>query len=153
MKHEVLVYNKTRERIPKKFIESVILRSLNFFLPSGDLPEGEKLKQPVEMAVLVVDKKEIKRLNKIWRKKSYAPEELSFGLNSRQKEIFAKRKNKMLELGEIVISSEKIRDKKYLATLLIHSLLHLLGYDHEKSAAKAKKMERLETKILNHVSQ
>ena len=141
MKHEILVYNKTPKKIPRKFIIQTTLRALNFL----------QLKQPTELAVLVVSAKEIKRLNKIWRHKNYTPDELSFGLNSRQKEKFAKRQNRVLELGEIVINGKKIRNKRYLARLLIHSLLHLLGYHHEKSAVKAKKMEQLETKILEHV--
>ena len=58
----------------------------------------------------------------------------------------------MVSLGEIVINVEKIRDKKYLTTLLVHSLLHLLGYNHEKSTAKAKKMKKLEEKILKHLN-
>ncbi|KKS44645.1 rRNA maturation RNase YbeY [Candidatus Azambacteria bacterium RIFOXYD1_FULL_42_11] len=145
MKHEILVYNKTPQKTPKKFIENVILRALDFI----------KLKQPVELAVLVVSKEEIKRLNKIWRKKNEIPDELSFGLNSRSPAIgagLARFNKNMLSLGEIVINAGKISDRNYLRAILIHSLLHLLGYDHEKSAAKARKMEQLETKILKHVA-
>jgi len=141
MKHEILIYNKTKRRIPKKFILDVISRTLNFL----------KLKQPAELAVLIVSAEEIRKLNKIWRKKNYTPDELSFGLNSRKSSIFAKGNINVINLGEIVISSEKIRDKKYLITILIHSLLHLLGYDHEKSAAEAKKTDRLEKRILTHL--
>ncbi len=149
MKHEILIYNKTKRRIPEKFINSVILKALNFL----------KLKQPVELAVLVVDRVEIKRLNKIWRGKNELADELSFGLNSRQVGKTAcrqaennKKQNKVLELGEIVINNKKIRDKKYLTKILIHSLLHLLGYDHEKSTLKAKKMEYLEEKIFKFLN-
>ena len=148
MKHEILIYNKSKKKIPGKFIESTILRILNFL----------KIKQPVELAVLVVNPSEIKRLNKIWRHKIYTPDELSFGLNSRQtgepacrQAGFAKRKNNVLELGEIVVNVNKIFDKNYLSKILIHSLLHLLGHDHEKSSVQAKKMEQLENKILKHV--
>lgn len=152
MKHEILIYSKTRKRIPKKFIEDIILRALEFL----------KLKQPVEMAVLVVDKREIKRLNKVWRKKNETPDELSFGLNSRPPAgglKFAKSNKDMLRLGEIVMNSaclstgrKKISDKGHLKEILIHSLLHLLDYSHEKSTVQAKKMEKLEHKILKYVS-
>lgn len=155
MKHEILIYNKTRRQVPQQFIKSVIFGVLGFL----------KLKQPVELAVLVVSEKEIKRLNKIWRRQDKVVDELSFGLNSRLPARFAgalarraggtkfaKKQNKVLALGEIVISSEKIRDKKYLTTLLIHSLLHLLGHHHEKAAIEAKKTERLEEKIFKHLS-
>jgi len=141
MKHEILIYNKTHEKISKEFIESVILRTFDFL----------KLKQPMELAVLIVSAKEISKLNKIWRKKNYTPDELSFGLNSRKSTVFAKGNVNVISLGEIIISSEKIRDKKYLTSILIHSLLHLLGYHHEKSIAEAKKMERLEVKIFSAI--
>lgn len=136
MKHEILIYNKTRRRIPEKFIQKVIVRALGFL----------KLKQPIAMAVLVIGKKEIKQLNKIWRKKNETPDELSFGLNSRKNEKFANVDNGMLELGEIVVNVEKISKKKYLSEILIHSLLHLLDYNHEK-LNEAKQMEALEEKI------
>lgn len=131
MKHEILIYNKTRRRVPEKLIKSIILKALQFL----------KLKQPVELAVLVVDKEEIKRLNKIWRKANKAPAELSFGLNSRQTVGLAKGLYSMLSLGEIIINAEKISDKNHLPKILIHSLLHLLGYSHRR-------MEGLEDKIL-----
>src|SRR3989338_9592501 len=144
MRHEILIYNKTRGKISKKFIKNTILRALNFL----------KLKQPAELAVLIVSAEEIRKLNKIWRKKNYTRDELSFGLNSRKqagRAKFAKKQNKMLELGEIVVNVNKISDKNNLSKILIHSLLHLLGYDHERSTAEAKKMEHLEEKILNNL--
>lgn len=139
MKHEILIYNKTRKSVPEKFIKNVILKALGLL----------KLKQPVELAVLVVDKQEIKRLNKVWRGKNNIPDELSFGLNSRQTAGLAKGLHSMLSLGlarrdalgEIIINAEKISDKNHLPKILIHSLLHLLGYSHEQ-------MEGLENKIL-----
>jgi len=131
MKHEILVYNKTRKRVPEKFMKTVVLKALDLL----------KLKQPVELAVLIVNKEEIKRLNKIWRKVNETPDELSFGLNSRQMVKFAKDLHSMLSLGEIIINAEKISDKNRLPKILIHSLLHLLGYSHEQ-------MEGLENKIL-----
>lgn len=131
MKHEILVYNKTRKRVPEKFVKAVVSRVLDLL----------KLKQSVELAVLVVDQEEIKRLNKIWRKVDKAPDELSFGLNSRKTAELAKGFRSVLSLGEIIINAEKISDKNYLSKILIHSLLHLLGYSHRRMAG-------LENKIL-----
>lgn len=145
MKREIFIYNETKIRAPKKFIEDLILKVLDFL----------KLKQPVELAVLIVGAKEIKRLNKIWRKKDYTPDELSFGLNSHLsvgETKFAKKQDEVLELGEIILNARKISNKNYLSKLLIHSLLHLLGYNHEKSSVQAKKMGKLETKILKYVA-
>ena len=133
MKHEILVYNKTRKRVPEKFMKTVVLNALDLL----------KLKRPVELAVLVVDKEEIKRLNKIWRKANETPNELSFGLNSRQMVVFAKGDVSVLNLGEIVLNVDKISNKNYLSELLIHSLLHLLGYSH-------KRMGSLENKVIKN---
>ena len=135
MKHEILVYNKTRKRVPEKFMKTVVLNVLDLL----------KLKQPVELAVLIVDKEEIKRLNKIWRKVNKASDELSFGLNSRQTAWLAKGLYSMLSLGEIIINAEKISDKKYLSKILVHSLLHLLGYSHRR-------MGSLEKEIFKHLN-
>ena len=131
MKHEILVYNKTRKRVPEKFIKTVVLRALNLL----------KLKQPVELAVLFLGQAEIRKLNKVWRKKNEVPGELSFGFNSRQMAVFAKSFPNVLSLGEIIINAEKISDKNYLLEILIHSLLHLLGYSHRR-------MESLENKVI-----
>ena len=123
-------------------MKTVVLKALDLL----------KLKQPIELAVLVVDKEEIKRLNKIWRKVNKIPDELSFGLNSRQIKELVKGCDSVLSLGEIVINTEKISDKNYLSKILIHSLLHLLGHHHEKSRKEAKKMERLEERILKRLN-
>ncbi len=133
MAHEILIYNKTKCRVPKKFIISVISKALQFL----------KIKQPVELAVLIVDKEEIKRLNKIWRKVNETPDELSFGLNSRQIVVFAKGDVSVLNLGEIVLNVDKISNKNYLSELLVHSLLHLLGYSHRR-------MGSLENKVIKN---
>lgn len=148
MKHEILVYNKTSQKILKKFIVQTILKILNFL----------KIKQPVELAVLIVDKSQVKRLNKIWRGKNEPADELSFGLNSHtavepvyRQAGFAKDNNNMLELGEIVVNADKIFNKKHLSKILVHCLLHLLGHHHEKSAIEAKKTERLEERIFKYL--
>lgn len=60
-------------------------------------------------------------------------------------------------LGDVVISVNKaMRESKALQEplehtidrLLVHGLLHLLGYDHEKSAAEAARMENEEKRLL-----
>ncbi len=131
MTHEIIIYNKTRRRVSEKFIKAVISKMLNFL----------KIKQPIEVAVLNVESEEIKRLNKIWRHKNDVPDELSFGLNSRKIKALAKSDNDVLNLGHIVVNSEKIYNKNLLKNILIHSMLHLLGYSHRE-------LKRLEKNIL-----
>jgi probable rRNA maturation factor len=63
-------------------------------------------------------------------------------------------------LGDVVISVEtafrQARARKCslqaeIACLLIHGILHLLGYDHERSAAARMKMRRLEKKLVQRL--
>ena len=60
-------------------------------------------------------------------------------------------------LGDVVISLETaLRESKEFGEpiedridcLLIHGVLHILGYDHEKSAAEAKQMEKEEKRLI-----
>lgn len=60
-------------------------------------------------------------------------------------------------LGSIVISYDTLKResieqnktiKDHFYHLIVHSILHLLGYDHEKSTDERVEMERIEVKIL-----
>lgn len=60
-------------------------------------------------------------------------------------------------LGDVVISipraAKQARERGHtvtheLAVLLIHGILHLLGYDHERDEREARRMRRQEQKIL-----
>jgi len=62
-----------------------------------------------------------------------------------------------LLLGDIVINPHQIKRqaiennvpfKRELRHVLIHGLLHLLGYDHERSDPERLKMKRREEKLL-----
>lgn len=65
-------------------------------------------------------------------------------------------------LGDVVISVDTaLRESEELGEpleytidrLLIHGVLHLLGYDHEKSDAKAKRMEKKERRLVALMSE
>jgi probable rRNA maturation factor len=56
-------------------------------------------------------------------------------------------------LGEIIISVDFIQEAKqnpehYFRHLVVHGVLHLLGYDHELSEQEAEIMENIESEIL-----
>jgi len=62
-----------------------------------------------------------------------------------------------VELGDIFICSEVVAEKSKqsrkslrneMAWVTVHGLLHLLGYDHERSQSEEKKMFSLQDKIL-----
>jgi probable rRNA maturation factor len=102
-----------------------------------------------ELSVALIGNAEMRELNAKFRKKDYATDVLSFGGGD---EVPGAVKL----LGDVVISVEKAEEQARergltshveITTLLIHGILHLLGYDHERSAKEAQIMGRLEKKI------
>jgi probable rRNA maturation factor len=88
-----------------------------------------------------VEKDEMQKLNKKYRKKNKPTDVLSFNFDEGN------------NLGEIVICPEFIKDngkdfKKEVMQVFIHGILHLLGYDHEKSKNQEKIMEKKQDKYL-----
>lgn len=91
-----------------------------------------------EVSLSLVDNNEIKELNSIYRAKDYATDVLSFPLVDEDQAIDLKEKL----LGDIVISVEKAEEqaKEYnhsfereMGFLVVHSMFHLMGYDHDTS--------------------
>jgi probable rRNA maturation factor len=102
-----------------------------------------------ELSVALVNNAKIRELNATFRKKDQPTDVLSFPAG---KEL---PKGVRL-LGDVVISVEKARKQakekgrtlnEEMVTLLIHGVVHLLGYDHERSAKDARIMSRLEERI------
>lgn len=102
----------------------------------------------VEVSVLLVNDAAMRRLNHRYRGIDRTTDVLSFPQGP-----FPAAP---LFLGDIVISLPQARRQAYeyqtpfkreLARLLVHGLLHLLGYDHEKNSYQAAKMRRLEEEL------
>jgi len=104
--------NLTKEDVSDRFLERIariVLRGEN--------------KEKFDISIAIVSLNEIRGLNKKYRNKNKATDELSFKYSK--------------ESGEVVICSKKTKE---IARSLIHGLLHLLGHDHEGSAKKSRKM-------------
>ena len=54
-------------------------------------------------------------------------------------------------VNELHSKKDKTSFKKELAKVLIHGILHILGYDHEKTKSEAEEMELKENKYLSKV--
>ncbi len=94
-------------------------------------------KETENISLALIGKEEMQKLNKKYRKKDKATDVLSFEL--KEKECF----------GEIVICPEVVKEKKEeIIKVFVHGLLHLCGYDHERSEKDAKIMEAKEKKYL-----
>ena len=104
-------------------------------------------------SLLLSGSKEIKKLNKKFRKKNKSTDVLSFPFYEKKQLNTKIRKEKEVYLGDIIINLSQVRNKnnkvkfkKELIKLWIHGLLHLLGYDH-KSDTKYLQMQKLENKF------
>ncbi len=122
-----------------------------------------ELSEDTELSLLIVDNDTIRELNREYRNKDSATDVLSFPLEEEVEEngepaVVGGPSGRML--GDIVISIERAEEqaKEYghsldreLSFLLIHGLLHLLGYDHEKTLDAEKIMRSEEKRILTAI--
>lgn len=106
-----------------------------------------------EILIRIVDKKEITKINKTYRKKNKPTNIISF-------EFDPPPGVKTNFLGDLIICASVVRTEAKLqhktmvshwAHLTIHGTLHLLGYDHIDDT-DAEEMENLEIKILKKLS-
>ena len=137
------VNNLTTIQIDEEFFKKIAQKVL----------KSEK-QENKNLSIALVGQGRIRELNKKYRGKNRVTDVLAFP-------------NRELGLGEIVICLREVKKnvkrfsvveetkvssspslisvrsvfEKELAQVLIHGILHLLGYDHEKGDAQAKKME------------
>ena len=102
------------------------------------------LNKKVTFTLLLSNNKNIKKLNKVFRKKNKSTDILSFPLDKKVKI------KKNTYLGDIIISynyldKPRSQDLKFfkekVAKILIHGFLHLLGFDHKKNKEYSKMLK------------
>lgn len=138
-KPEVLIYNLDKQNIPsKRFFCGIIEKSLIVL----------KERRKIALSLIFVDSQSIRRLNNYWRGKNKETTVLSFSFDEEM-------------LGDIFLCPEEIKKQvkkfnlsldSFYQKLVIHSLLHLYEYTHDKKKDRLK-MEHLENKILQVISE
>jgi probable rRNA maturation factor len=102
-----------------------------------------------ELSIVLVSDAQIRKLNKLYRNKDKPTDVLSFPIGEKV--------NGWLILGDIVISVDTAKRQaqglgysleEELKRLLVHGLVHLLGYDHELGGEEEKKFFELEEFVL-----
>ena len=107
------------------------------------------------LAVCLVSDAEIARMNETFRKKKGPTDVLSFPMVARRRPVRLRRGSRTVKageyLGDIAISPAtaqryaKKNGRKLsseLQVLILHGVLHLLGYDHETDRGEMDRMER-----------
>ncbi|MBF0608758.1 MAG: rRNA maturation RNase YbeY [Candidatus Magnetobacterium sp. LHC-1] len=109
-----------------------------------------------ELSLLFVNDSKMQAINKEFRGVDSPTDVLSFPIYGSAKDV---PRSGYFLLGDIVVNLDRAQrqttdnlDNEVLR-LLIHGLLHLIGYDHEVSAYKARKMASAERELFDALTQ
>ena len=134
--------------------------------------KAEDMNVPYQISLLFVDNEEIREINRDTRGMDKATDVLSFPMldypkNKVFKEVYKNTKfneiyldGNELVLGDMVLSLERAKEQsieynhsfnREVCYLVVHSILHLLGYDHMEDEEK-KRMRKREEEILESLN-
>lgn len=149
-KIKVIITNKQKDiKIPTG-LRMLVRRCCNAVL------KMEEFKGPVEVSVNFVNLEQIQELNKKYRNKDMPTDVLSFPMG--ENGVYDVNHDTGASiLGDIVICMNKAVEQAKLydhslqrevGFLTAHSMLHLLGYDHEKGGLEAVRMREKEEQVM-----
>ena len=152
-KIKVIITNKQKDvKIPTG-LRMLIRRCCNAVL------RMEEFEGSVEVSVTIVNNQQIKELNAQYRDKDMETDVLSFPMGENGKyDIDPTTDSKIL--GDIVISIEKAVEQadryghslqREVGYLTAHSMLHLLGYDHEDNGLQRLRLREKEEQIMTQL--
>ena len=121
--------------------------TVQYAVPRRGVPSAASLRNwaalvPSGATLRIVGAREGRRLNRSFRGKNYATNVLSFP--------YARGVGDVILCHPVIAREARDRRKPlaaHYAHLVLHGLLHLRGYDHEKKR-EAKRMERAEIRLL-----
>lgn len=146
MKHTVILSNE-QDKVKltfslKRLIKKAIITALDY----------EDFARPCEVSVTVVDNEAIRKINREHRDIDRPTDVLSFPMFDEDFDD-----GEAAILGDIVLSLEKAVEqaeayghslRREVAFLTVHSVLHLLGFDHEEGKAEESEMFATQEEIL-----
>lgn len=121
--------------------------------------EVEGIIEPAEISVTFVSDKRIKEINTEFRKINKSTDVLSFPMGENG-EYDKNPETANLMLGDVVISLEHAVSQaeefghsvdREIVYLAVHSIFHLLGYDHVNDEAEAKVMRAKEETVMKKI--
>ncbi len=158
-KHKVYIKSRLPE-IGRYLDIGRIRRSIRYTL------NAEGVDMPCEVNVLITDDTEIREINRSFRDIDKATDVLSFPMLDLMPGRFdatpadTNCETGRVLLGDIVFSYDRVcaQAKQYgqsadreASYLVIHSVLHLLGYDHMDEGTEKRRMRAREKAILNEM--
>ena len=139
IKHEINIDIKPpyRGRLSQKWLREVVDATLS----------AEKVDRPVELSLIITGNREVHKLNRDYRGIDKTTDVISFALSENVAGTeFVTPPDSVSRLGEVIISypqavsqakENKQTVKAEMAWLVVHGLLHLLGYDHQDDTSEA----------------
>lgn len=120
----------------------------------------ESFKNNAEISITFTDNNGIQRLNRDFRGLDRPTDVLSFPLTDYEAIDTPLADELCGSLGDVVLSLERAREQaeeyghsldREIAFLTVHSMLHLLGYDHETGEEDELDMRRRQSEILKNI--
>lgn len=148
-----IYFENEQEKYPVSYNLKILLReaietTLDF----------EDFQNVCEVSVTFTDNEGIRELNKKFRQIDKPTDVLSFPLFDFEGDCEEPPIDEIISnLGDIVISLERAKEqaeefghsfKREVAFLTVHSMLHLLGYDHERSEEEDREMRAKQSEIM-----
>lgn len=146
-----IYFKKTSEKLP---LDHALMLLIRRAVKATLAYEG--VQKDAEVSFSCCNNEEIRVLNRDYRQKDAPTDVLSFPLYESREEIDLE--NGILTLGDIVVSYERAAEQaesfghspaREVVFLTIHSVLHLLGYDHERSSEEDEIMCQKQKNILD----
>lgn len=133
---------------------AIARRAASAALDAADATPGD-----VEVSVVLADDGLVRQLNQQWRGKDSPTNVLSFPAQDFAAALPVPPPGAPLPLGDVVLAHGTIVREAaeqgkppadHLAHLVVHGVLHLVGFDHE-TAEEAERMEALERDVLRGI--
>lgn len=151
---EIVFVNESKTKWPRKYVNELLV-VLEKEFKKRKVRNFKYLVSSSEMTLVFLSKTKAKKLNQQYRNKNYATDVLSF-LNT---DLLHDKNQGIAHLGDLVICPEVILKqakehgltfKEELSYMIIHGMLHLLGYDHEKNRREEKIMLGIQDQIFDN---
>ncbi len=140
---KLLLVNNSRDRVPEKWLAKWVAALSRELSRRGHKKQGR-----LELVCAFITSVEMKRMNRQFRGKDYATDVLSF------------ESMDPTSAGELVMCMPVIRrqakrtglgERGELGYMIVHGVLHLLGYDHETGPDDEARMFKLQDAIYSRL--
>jgi probable rRNA maturation factor len=143
---DIVVDEEFREMVDERQVREIVLQVLH----------GEGICPPCQVSLVFTDSEIVQGLNRDYRGLDEPTDVLAFPLLSQHESdpAFTLPPDGITHLGEVIIScpqtAQQAREQGHsfereLAVLIIHGMLHLLGFDHEEPGDETRMRDREKT--------